>query len=89
MSRRRVYNDDTKAIMERFFAALDMVLQNKLAKNLTTYCDEHKVDRRHLYAQRKDPDRGFFEVGWLVPLINNYGVSSSWLLTGKGVMFVQ
>lgn len=89
MSRRRVYSPDTKAIMERYFSALDAVLQNNLVKNLTTYCDEHKVDRRHLYAQRKDPDRGFFEVGWLVPLINNYGVSSSWLLTGKGVMFAQ
>ena len=89
MSRRRNYNQDTIAIMERFFAALDTSLENKLVKNSSTFCNTNGIDRRHFYAQRKDLGRGFFEVGWLVPLIRDCGVSANWLLTGKGTMYVQ
>ena len=88
MSRRRAYNTDTIAIMERFFEALQTSLDNKLIKNISTFCTVYNIDRRHLYAQRKDLGRGFFEVGWLVPLVRDCGVSANWLLTGKGTMYV-
>lgn len=89
MSRRRVYSPVTKDIMRRFFDALEICLQNKLARSIASFCEDNQIDRRHFYTQRKDLDRGFFEVGWLVPLVNDYGVSSQWLLTGKGTMFAQ
>lgn len=88
MSRRRVYNADTISIMERFFSAFQASLDNKLIKNISVFCTDNKIDKRHFYAQRKDMGRGFFEVGWLVPLIRDCGVSANWLLTGKGTMFV-
>lgn len=89
MSRRRVYSQATKDIMTRFFSAIEACIQNKLVKNLATFCEDNQIDRRHFYTQRKDLDRGFFEVGWLVPLVRDYGVSSQWLLKGKGTMFAQ
>lgn len=89
MSKRRVYSEDTLAIMERFYAALDVALQNKLIKNITTFCRDNSIDKGHFYAQRKDLGRGLFQVGWLVPLVRDCGVSSQWLLTGKGTMFPQ
>ena len=89
MSRRRAYNADTLAIMERFFAALAASIANKLVKNVTRFCNDYGIDKRHLYAQRKDLGLGFFEVGWLVPLVRDCGVSSLWLLTGRGTMFPQ
>lgn len=89
MSRRRNYNDDTIAIMERFFQAFQTSLENKIIKNISQFCAGNNIDKRHFYVQRKDMGRGFFEVGWLVPLIRDCGVSANWLLTGKGTMYVQ
>ena len=34
MSRRRVYSDNTLAIMERFFTAFDIAVQNRLIKSI-------------------------------------------------------
>lgn len=89
MSRRRVYSSNTLSIMERFYSAFDVALQNKMVKSVTAFCSDNSIDKRHFYAQRKDLGRGFFEVGWLVPLIQDCGVSATWLLTGKGMMFPQ
>lgn len=89
MSRRRNYSAETIAVMERFFAALDVCLAHKIIKNLTRFCADYSIDKRHFYVQRKDLGRGFFEVGWLLPLIRDCGVSPEWLLTGNGTMFVQ
>lgn len=89
MSRRRNYSEDTIAIMERFFQAFQTSLDNKLIKNTSQFCATNNIDKRHFYAQRNDLGRGFFEVGWLIPLIRDCGVSSNWLLTGKGTMCLQ
>lgn len=75
--------------MERFFEALDKCLELKIIKNNNRYCKEHGIDSRHIYTQRRDLGRGYFEIGWAIPLITQYGVSANWLLTGKGTMFVQ
>ena len=87
MSRRRNYSSDTLSIMQRYYDAFDAVREHKLITSITTFCEKYHIDKRHFYAQRKDMNKGFFEVGWLVPLIQDFGVSSSWLLTGKGTMF--
>ena len=89
MSRRRVYSPETLATMERFFTALQVCLDNKQIRNISYFCAHYGIDKRHLYAQRKERYRGFFEVSWLLPLVNDCAVSPLWLLTGKGTMFVQ
>lgn len=89
MSRRRAYSEQTLAIMRRYFAAFDAAKENRLFTSITAFCEDNKIDKRHFYAQRQDLGKGYFEVSWLVPLIEKYGVSSLWLLTGKGTMFCQ
>lgn len=87
MSRRRVYSEATIGIMTRFYDAFDASKENKRIKSISGFCLNNGIDKRHFYAQRKDLSKGFFEVGWLVPLIRDCGVSSAWLLTGVGSMF--
>lgn len=87
MSRRRVYSEDTLAIMNRFFEAFDAARGLGRIKSITNFCESNGIDKRHFYAQRKDLGRGFFEVGWLMPLVRNYGVSTAWLLSGIEPMF--
>lgn len=87
MSKTRNYNADTLAVMERFFTAVAACKQAKLIGTVSAYCNAHGIDTPHFYLQRKDRSRGFFEIGWAVPLIRDCGVSSRWLLTGEGEMF--
>lgn len=87
MSRTRNYNLDTLDTQNRFFDALDALAQlEKLNGGISGFCELHGIDKRHLYTQKREPNRGYFEVGWLVPLVKFYKVSSNWLLTGRGKM---
>lgn len=78
----------SKQIISRFYEALDAIIAQKKIRGVNTYCRLYEIDRRNLIAQRKDLERGWFQVSWLVPMVREYGVSSSWLLTGFGSMFV-
>lgn len=77
----------SKQIMERFYSALDAIIAMKKIRGVNTYCRLYEIDRRNLQANRKDLDRGWFQLSWLQPLVKEYGVSAEWLLTGSGRMF--
>lgn len=87
MSRTRVYTDDTIAIISRFFAAIDALIAMKKFRGKATYCRMYGIDRANFNAQKKDYNKGFFQVSWLVPLIKDFNISSDWILIGKGEMF--
>lgn len=85
MSRTRVWKPETVGIMQRFFATLDeLKALKRLRGGVAGYCQDADIDRRHLYAQKKDASRGFFEVAWLLPLMTEYNVEPQWLLFGTG-----
>lgn len=77
----------TKQIMERFYQCLDELIETKTIRGVNTYCRLYDIDRRNLIAQRKDLNRGWFQVSWLQPMVRVFGVSARWLLTGYGKMF--
>lgn len=87
MSSRKANTPVTKGVMERFFSSLDAIIAMGQIRGVNTYCTRYEIDRRNLIAQRKDPDRGWFQVSWLYPLVVDFGVSAEWLLTGNGRMF--
>ena len=89
MSRRRVYSDNTLAIMERFFTAFDIAVQNRLIKSTAEYCRDNSIAPPHFYTQRNDLNCCYFEFGWLVPLVRDCCISATWLLTVRGMMFQQ
>ena len=87
MPAKREYTDETKAIMRRFYEAVDMLISQKRIRGIQTYCKLVTIDRRHYYEQRKEISRGYFQMSWMLPLVKDFGVSSDWLLLNKGGMF--
>lgn len=77
----------SKQIMERFYSALDAIIAKKDIRGVATYCRLYEIDRRNFIAQRKDPERGWFQLSWLQPMVKEYGINAEWLLTGMGRMF--
>jgi len=79
-------SEESIKIIERFFEALDHIIERGEIRGVKTYCDFYNIDRWNLNKQRKNPERGWFEVRWLAPLVRYYHISPRWLLTGQGKM---
>lgn len=76
-------------IVLRFFKALEALKERKVIRGVKTFTDRYSINRRNLYQLEKEPDRNLLQMVWLAHLINDYGVSSKWLMTGEGPMFVE
>lgn len=88
MSKRRNYSQETLDVQQRFFDVLQQLNEEKrLPGGMTGFCETYGIDKRHLYAQRADMGKGYFEVAWLLPLIKYFKVNATWLLLGTGKQF--
>ena len=87
MSRTRKYHQQTIDTISRFYEVFDDLLLSKKIKSINSFCDQYQIDKRNLYAQREDLNRGYFEVFWISVLIQNYKDSAKYLLFGKGKMY--
>lgn len=76
--------EDSQAIIRRFFEALYYLKANRVIRGKATFTREHGIDRWNLSKLEKDPSRDIFQPAWLYYLVKDYGVSATWLLTGRG-----
>ena len=80
-------NTDGLAITDRFFRVIDMLTEARHLRGLQTYTSKYGFNRRNLQHVRESPDNSVLKPEILVPLVRDYGVSGSWLLTGDGHVF--
>ena len=74
-------------IIRRMYQALDKVIELREIRGVATFTREHNINRWNFITVRKNPESDMFQVAWLTHLVNDFGVSANWLLTGRGEMF--
>lgn len=76
--------NETTAIVKRFFEALETLKESGLLGGLQTFTRRYGLDRRNVQHLRGNLESGTFKAGWLTYLVNDFHVSATWLLTGRG-----
>lgn len=76
--------EDSQKIVKRFFEALYYLKDIKVIRGKQTFTKEFEINRWNLNTLEKDMTRDIFQPAWLSYLVNKYGVSATWLLTGRG-----
>lgn len=80
-------NPQSVKIIERFFQALDVLISTNVLRGIQTFTRKYDINKRNFYTSRKEPERDMFQMSWLAHMINDFGVSAQWLMTGVGGMF--
>ena len=76
--------EDSQKVIKRFFEALYYLKGHKIIRGKQTFTNEFGINRWNMNTLEKDMSRDIFQVAWLTYLVQKYGVSSTWLLTGRG-----
>lgn len=76
-----------KGIKQRFFSALDTVINMRLIRGVQTFTREHNLNRRNIY-KTKDPESNLrVQSEWIYFLCTDFNISADWIITGRGSMF--
>lgn len=80
---------DSQKIVARFFEALERLKTDRVIRGKQTFTNEFQINRWNLNTLAKDYTRDIFQPAWLTYLVEKYGVSPMWLLTGKGEFYTK
>lgn len=91
----KIVRPKAKEIQERFFQAIDLLIESGKIKGLQTFCNDYDLHRpkySNLRTYSKDESKKgtgykFIDLDALAYLVQDFGVSSDWLLLGRGGMF--
>lgn len=77
-------NPDSQKIVERFFAALDILKAERVIYGHATFSNRYGINRRNMMRLHNEPFSDVFQPAWLEYLVRDYKVSPLWLITGEG-----
>ena len=75
------------AITERFFKAIDLLIEANYFRGLQTFTAKYGLNRRNLQHTKASPQNTVLKSDVLALLVRDYNVSAEWLLTGDGSVF--
>lgn len=74
-------------ITNRFFQAIDELKSRKTIRGLGTFTKRYHINRWNLITVRNNPSITTLKPEYIAYLTQGYGISSEWILLGKGPMF--
>jgi len=77
----------SQQITKRFFEALYELKKQKVIRGKATFTKKYNIDYRNFCKLEKEKARDILQLSWLENIVNDYGVSSHWLITGEGEAF--
>lgn len=80
---------ENEIIINRFFAAINRLADEKVIRGLNTFTERYHLNRRNIIKIRKDVKghSGMFRASWVMFLARDYMVSPTWLLLGDGAFY--
>ena len=81
--------EDSQKIVRRFFEALQVLKRERIIRGKQTFTARYGINRWNMNTLEKEPSRDIFQPAWLTYLVNDYGISPQWLLTGEGDIFTN
>jgi hypothetical protein len=92
----KVIRPEIDLINKRFFQAIEILMKNNKLESLRAFCHGHDLTPAKYYEIRKSLDQKekstryrLIDMDALSYLVNDYGISAEWLLTGKGSIFKE
>lgn len=76
------------AITNRFFEALNMLKDQKQMRGLLTFTKAHDINYWNINTVRNQPEASILKPEWINYLVSDYNISPTWIITGKGKMFI-
>ncbi len=83
---RDMQTEESQAIIRRFFQAIYYLKEEKIIRGKATFAKRYEINRLNLSKLERNNASDIFQVAWLGYLVKDYGVSSTWLLTGRGTI---
>lgn len=80
---------DSQKIVERFFEVIYDLKARRVIRGKQTFTRAYGIDRWNFNKVEADKSRDIFQISWLAYLVNDFGVSSEWLMTGRGDMYIS
>lgn len=85
----RKIGDAELAIADRFFFAIETLVERKVIRGLQTFTKKHDINYGNMNTLKNNRERYALKTEHLAFLAQDYGVSCEWLLLGNGDMFVD
>ena len=86
-----VYVTNPPAAIEitgRFFEAMDYLVAVHIVRGYQTITNLWGIDRRNLAKLKAEPQRRSLHVEYIYYLERDFGISSRWVITGRGKMLL-
>ncbi len=77
---------DSQKVIRRFFQALQYLKDTKVIRGKQTFTRAYGINRWNMLTLEKNLASDIFQTAWLTYLVQDFGVSAQWLLTGRGEM---
>ena len=80
-------NEASQVIVKRFFDAILELKKRKIIRGKQTFIGRYEINKRNFWQLEQNLAKDIMQLSWLSHIVEDFGISAKWLLTGKGKMF--